>query len=276
MIFTTLSTFRAVDASHGFVVAGEPLALHRTTDGGEHWSRLALPTQDVLTVQFSDAVHLWLFAGSRTEALTSVHMYASSDRGESWTQRPDVSVNSFPVFRNGVEGWAGASDQSPPHIFVTADGGLTWERRELPVETDTPQPAGTAVRLLPGTGAIVIVYLAGDPGGVAQFHSYTSMDGGRSWSAIVAAGPSGDQGFKTDYAFQDATHWWSVQDAALYKTADAGRSWALIAVEPTALRLLQAFDSRHAWGQLDAGNTQLVSTSDGGLHWNLANVPIAQ
>lgn len=276
LIYTSLFTFQFVDADHGFVVSGDPhLALNRTTDGGQHWARLELPSADPVKFQFTDPIHLWLFTRALNEPFNVFHPYASSDAGETWTARPDVPVSPYPVFRNGDEGWAGSASEPAPRIYLTTDGGRTWERRDLPIEKDTPQPVATVPMLLPRTGAVVMVYPL-DPL-VGQFHSYSSMDGGRSWRAITPAGPAGGQGLQTGYAFWDPTHWWSIQDGVLYKTANAGLSWAPMAVEPHGLRIIRAFDDRRAWAQLDEGyGVELLSTADGGLRWTRANVPVAQ
>ena len=272
-VITSLLSFKFADAYRGFIAGGDPLALNRTVDGGEHWTRLDLPTSDAVAFQFTDASHLWLLAGPQVDPARPLHVFASFDGGDTWTQRPDLPNDPyfFPEFRNESEGWSGASGEVVPHVWVTHDGGITWARRDLPSYQDTPQPAATHVRLLPRVG--VVVYTFPSEGAVRpdQMRNYASLDGGRSWGAISSASTIGDLG---NYAFQDATHWWSIQDRALYKTADAGRTWTGVAVEPADLSLLHVFDARHAWAQLDEGfGTELVFTADGGLHWTPTNVP---
>ena len=276
LTFTTLLTFRFVDVNRGFLAAGDPLALYRTNDGGEHWTTLELPTQDAVTFQFTDALHLWLFARPRGDPQGVFHPYASSDGGETWTRRPDLPADPYfyPTFRNGSEGWSGSADRASPHVFVTVDGGTTWQRRDLPRDEDPPQPVATSVRLLPQAGVVAYRFPPDKGIQLEQRQSYTSFDGGRSWHAITSATPNGDLG---NYAFQDPTQWWSVQERALYKTTDAGRTWTVAEAAPDGLLLLRVFDDSHAWAQLEEGfGTELVLTADAGLHWTRTNVPISQ
>ena len=262
-------TFHFADAGHGFMVAGDPLELQRTADGGEHWIRRAIPTANEVWLEVADARDLWLLARDGFEPTDPTHLFASSDAGDTWTQRSDVPAGFFPIFRNGAEGWAGGSETGAPVVYTTKDGAQTWERRDLPAPPQTTPNPGTTVQLLPRSGVVASVLPTG-PG--SEIRSYTSFDGGRSWGAVTRPSVGPDAG---STAFQDATNWWSIQDGALYKTVDAGRSWSPTAVEPEGLRLLHVFDSRHAWAELGAGNTSgLAYTSDGGLLWIPTNVPV--
>ena len=273
VVFATTFSMKFVDAHHGFALAGDPLALYRTGDGGDHWTRFALPAADSVTLQVTDAQHVWLLGRPPSRTPIPFHLFGSSDGGETWTQRPDHPSDEYfyPLIRNAAEGWSGAFDQSNPYVLVTADGGVTWQRRDLPKDPELPQPVATSVRLLPGAGVLAQVYPPGS-GFVPNQHSYTSLDGGSSWRAITKASVLGDLG---NYIFQDSTHWWSVQDRALYKTADAGLTWTAAGVTPVGLNLLQVFDASHAWATLDEGfGTELAFTDDGGLHWTRTNVPI--
>ena len=273
VLFITLPSVKFVDAYHGFVVSGDPLALNRTSDGGEHWTHLALPMPDGVGFQFTDPLHLWALARPRGEPKAPWLVFGSSDGGDTWTQRPDHQGDQYfyPLFRNAAEGWSGAFDQANPYVLVTADGGVTWQRRDLPKDPELPQPVATSLRLLPGAGVLAHVYQPVS-GFVPDQPDYTSLDGGSSWKAVTKASVHRYLG---NYIFQDSTHWWSVQDRALYKTADAGLTWTPAGVMPSSLNMLQVFDARHAWATLDEGfGTELAFTDDGGLHWTRTNVPI--
>jgi photosystem II stability/assembly factor-like uncharacterized protein len=63
---------------------------------------------------------------------------------------------------------------------------------------------------------------------------------------------------------------------ALFKSADAGRSWRQAATIQPGLQFSEAgiLDSTHAWASMFAvGGYGLALTHDGGLHWTLARVP---
>src|SRR2546427_8602910 len=53
-IGTTSDSLHFVDAQNGFVVAGDPLAVYRSTDAGAHWARRGVAAPAALMVRFSD------------------------------------------------------------------------------------------------------------------------------------------------------------------------------------------------------------------------------
>jgi hypothetical protein len=126
------------------------------------------------------------------------------------------------------------------------------------------------VDLLPDAG--VLVYALSECARNGCFapgpYYFTSSDGGITWRYIRA--PPGSLGY------QDSLHWWATSANALFKSADAGQSWSDVATIPTGWQFSQpgVLDSTHAWASLFvAGGNGLALTSDGGLHWTLANVP---
>lgn len=263
-----------VDRSTGFVAMGNPLELRRTTDGGEHWTRLALPTQDVVGFHFLDPRNGWLFGRARAQ---NPHLFASHDGGGTWAELNDLppDFGYAPQFRNAREGWVGSSGAGSPRVYMTGDGGVTWERRDLPA---APEPAqaeqySTWVDLIPGAG--VVVYAAAQTASASRPSTYTSLDG-RTWTAFGGPPEAGDA---SCCVFQDATHWWLVQGPELFKTADRGDTWTRVEAHlPQNLYVMQVFDANHAWGQSysGTGNGDLVFTADGGVHWTMAKTPSRQ
>jgi photosystem II stability/assembly factor-like uncharacterized protein len=89
---------------------------------------------------------------------------------------------------------------------------------------------------------------------------------------------SPDARFLTLDTFEDATHWWRVLGANLYKSSDAGQTWKPVPVKldtgDNGRYTIQILDPKHAWAQIGVGqSTGLAVTSDGGLHWTRVNVP---
>jgi photosystem II stability/assembly factor-like uncharacterized protein len=153
-------------------------------------------------------------------------------------------------------------------VFVTNDGGLTWDRRDLPIPPGvSPESEVTTFLDLLDSGAIVYVFVGAD-----LVAALTSFDGGRSWSYTKPPASTGD---RTGMSFVDSSHWWAVQRGGLYKTADAGQSWTHISEEPLGLHLIEVMDATHAWALLDEGyGAELASSADGGVHWTPMNVPV--
>lgn len=272
-IGTTVQSLHFVDARNGFVAGGDPLTLHRSTDGGARWAQLELPMPDALILNFVDSSHGWLLAGPN-EPNPRMRTYSTADGGSTWNRLPDGPSDavSTATFRGLSEGWSGASGTDRPHVYLSLDGGGTWARRDLPLEADLPE-AGvvTTVQLLPGSG--VVAYVLAQAQG--PLHTYTSFDEGATWRLVTIPSASGASG---EYVFEDARHWWMFQGLDFFKTADSGLSWTLASRgASTGPNQVQVLDAMHAWGQLDDGNgAQLLFTSDGGFHWQQMNVPVAQ
>jgi len=261
-----------VDRSTGFVAVGDPLELRRTTDSGEHWTKLSVPTQDVAGFHFLDPRNGWLFTGSR-----GPHLFASHDGGVSWVEVNGLpaDIGYLPQFRNLLEGWVGSSGGGPPHVYMTGDGGASWERHDLPAAPETGQAEqySTWVALIPEAGLMVSVYP--ESSDASRPYSYTSLDG-RSWTLF--GGPSEPRDLSC-CAFQDATHWWVVIGPDLYKTADRGDTWFHVDARlPENLYLMRVLDAKHAWGQSfsQQGYSDLFFTADGGVHWTMAKTPSRQ
>lgn len=228
---------------------------------------------DALILNFVDSSHGWLLAGPN-EPNPRMRTYSTADGGSTWNRLPDGPSDavSTATFRGLSEGWSGASGTDRPHVYLSLDGGGTWARRDLPLEADLPE-AGvvTTVQLLPGSG--VVAYVLAQAQG--PLHTYTSFDEGATWRLVTTPNASGASG---EYVFEDARHWWMFQGLDFFKTADSGLSWTLASRgASTGPNQVQVLDAMHAWGQLDDGNgAQLLFTSDGGLHWQQMNVPVAQ
>lgn len=273
-VFDTIDTLQMLDKSNGFLVAGEPLKLYRTTDGGIHWATLELPTQDAVLITFTSLREGWIEAISvSTPFYVGTHLYATIDAGDSWTRLPDPPVDLARVaFRTTSEVWAGAQGTGQPKAYTSEDGGHSWKEHQLPTP---PGHTGidnysTNVLILPGGGvAVTISYQNANYG-------LTSFDGGASWTNTNLP-PGTPAGTYPSYGYQDLVHWWAVEGNVLYKSSDAGQSWTRIAdAVPSGLNFLRVFDARTAWARLNpALSSGVTLTSDGGLHWTPAKAPFA-
>jgi len=274
-VFDTVNTLHMLDKSNGFLVAGEPLKLYRTMDGGIRWTTLRLPTQDAMLPIFPSLHKGWIeaFSVSTPPTYVGAHVYTTINAGDSWTRLPDPPLDLGRIaFPAASEVWAGAQGDAQPKVYTSEDGGYSWEAHLLPAPPGLSglNDYSTEVLLLPGGGVTVTISYQD-----ARF-GLTSFDEGGSW-AYTNLPPGTRAGTYPSYGYQDSVHWWAVDGSVLYKSSDAGRSWARVAdVIPSELDFLHVFDARTAWARLDPSpSSGLTFTSDGGLHWTPAEAPIA-
>jgi photosystem II stability/assembly factor-like uncharacterized protein len=127
-----------LDAQQGFI-AGEFGTLLATTDGGDHWRQITLPTDKTLFgVHFRTPQEGWVVG------IDGIILH-SQDGGQTWTTQngltetgaiEDVSfVESMAnpgLYAVSVEGQRGVVVGDSGALFVSDDGGHTWTRRALP------------------------------------------------------------------------------------------------------------------------------------------------
>jgi photosystem II stability/assembly factor-like uncharacterized protein len=268
------------DPNYGVIAIGVPMEIYRTSDGGAHWALVRTPNYPTSYFVPADALHGWLLGWiGHPEQVPD--MFSTSDGGDTWIALPNAlawasawsafrgNVNLF--FRNPREGWFGASTAEPV-VYSSADGGVSWQPHTLPSNVDPnlcPTAAGvsTYVTLLPGHGVVAILEYC------AHVEGYTSVDGGATWQPL--ASPPG-----WNFAYQDSSHWWTMQSGTLWKTSDSGRSWTLVSKQSSDWDyVLHVIDAKYAWAELFTnapglqGGAGLAVTSDGGLHWSQVSAP---
>lgn len=118
----------------------------RTTDGGAHWTKCAIPPdaakQDFRGIQAFDG-NLAVVMSSGPGDLSRV--YKTADACKTWTllfKNPDTPDGFFDGFfanwneDSGSPQWTGSLLGDPTHgqftVFDTADSGSTWTRRKSP------------------------------------------------------------------------------------------------------------------------------------------------
>ncbi len=172
-------------------VGGGPW-LWKTIDGGETWLRCAGITSRVNSIRINpeNRDNITASAGSKHEDKSGSGFYISNDGGESFTctlkgicfdheLQPDNPERIYLVRREPVGPWAG--------IYVSGDGGYSWQQRELPVSMMIC--GRLAVSQAPGGEdylyALVTCdswgYDGGPQGGKGEPFILLSKDAGDSW-----------------------------------------------------------------------------------------------
>src|SRR5262245_49089207 len=242
----------------------------RTTDGGQHWQRIAVPGAEALDFRDVDA------ASDRSASILSIgagassRIYKTADSGAHWDLQlansdPKVFLDAM-TFRDEAHGIAFSdSVEGRFVIFVTADGGRTWER--VP---DRLPPA------LPGEGAFAAsgtnIAMSGPDRiwiGRTASRVLRSSDGGRSWTVAKTPVATGDATGIFSIAFRDAQHGVAVggnyrleQQAVdnVAITTDGGATWTLARKGVSGFRSVVAF--------LPCAERTLIAVGPSGADWS--------
>jgi photosystem II stability/assembly factor-like uncharacterized protein len=266
--------------------------LYRTSDGGLNWTSFSVPFGGG-SLQFLDKntgrVMADLGAGAGSQA---VEIFQTSDGGATWLSvynndptRPDSS-NTLPLsgIKNGMtfldanNGWVAGTRpvDGEIYIFVTHDGGVSWEQQAIPL------PAGFSSYLYMPQSPVFFGSDGFLPLGILKnsstdFTFFTSHNGGSSWSGdptntnmVIRQGL---------YSFADSLHGWSWDGGTtLYATSDGSQSWSTKTTNvDLSGRLIQLVFVPGTGGQYigwaltgldDAGHSQLYKTTDNGGTWD--------
>jgi photosystem II stability/assembly factor-like uncharacterized protein len=256
--------------------------LFRTSDGGDSWDPIQLPF-GAADLQILDATHGFAFETyDCASAACPARLFATSDNGKTWSlmaaAAPTPGTGGLPLagvktgvrFRDPLNGvLTGAETRSgQAALWVGADGGKTWEKRELPV------PGGlqaSQISLDPPvflTGKEMVMPATYSSSRLARLF-YLSHDGGQTWTAnspVYNSGLWAVAGVRDFYVWDGTT---------LQATHDAGKTWTVV---KTAFRpgrnLLQVEFSgaKYGWALVSEPQSGLVilhKTTDGGRTWNL-------
>jgi len=240
--------------------------LFHTTDSGAHWTRAA-------RIDVRAELNLDLTAG-----ITYPNTYFTH------------SLPGQFVFQDANTGWFitmyGGSGGTPPFLYRTVDGGMTWRPQSNPtVRGMTSDGFVSQLTFFNQREGVIEVgtsfsYPSGDR------YVFTTTDGGSHWSEPVK--------LRTDASIQfvDASHWvgWPYQGGWM-STADGGRHWTVTpgagssAVAPAAnAGLPQSYgkwfyfrDPANGWAYFSQdfvpSGTALYHTVDGGVNWAPLSLP---
>ncbi len=282
------------DGDHAWVAVRSgpesPLTVLRTSDGGRIWQSTTL-TASGMGEQFSFAdsehgwmmVHLGAAAGSEGVAILK-----TADGGQSWTEvTAALSTNSGPgrlpfggsktgcTFRDETTGWVTgfAPVDGKAYLYVTRDGGRTWQEQSLPLpeELQSAQLTTFPPRFFTAQDGILLVTLWHEQI-VNAF--YSTHDGGASWSAPAPLTSTIDVPLASDWV--SGSEGWVLAAPAngdtgvgqLYHTRDGGQSWTALEASAVLAKVVQLdmVDSQVGWA---LGKGFLLKTTDGGQTWAL-------
>jgi photosystem II stability/assembly factor-like uncharacterized protein len=304
-------TLRALDSQHAIIWSNE--LLYATADGGDHWraSRIAPGTSG--QTFFLNAREGWRETDSGDpKAPGDVAVYHTTDAGAHWTElwragttqslsrSPALAVSPLGLlFTDSRHGFMGTySYDSVGRLYVTRDGGRTWQIAVLP-----PPPGGwgsgccgkvitqPAVTMFGNLGFVELIASGAGTGRPV----YRTSDGGQSWGNpfFLPVGAAGAY-------FPDPSHGWVTGGQTLYQTVDGGVSWRqvrLLGAPPSGLKFASGptptISSEVMWasasgtlpGVDETDCLQIfdmtpgrdcrfpIRSTDGGAHWTVVKLP---
>jgi photosystem II stability/assembly factor-like uncharacterized protein len=201
---TKLRVVALLDSRRG-LVAGDSGTLLATGDGGETWSKVALPVTENLT-----AIHFvgemgWLSGWGGV-------ILHSSDGGKSWTrQESGVTLGLDGIFfRDALHGWAVGWTGT---ILRTSDGGATWHKAQSPAMWSL-----SAVHFPDLKNG----WAVGFNGELLR-----SRDGGATWERQESPAKS----WLTSVLFDGSGRGWIAAQKQLLVSGDGGDSWKPVPLE---------------------------------------------
>ena len=258
----------------------------RTMDGGQHWQSWAT---SVLTTDagsmVGDPPHFvntqvgWIEIvtnGGPAAGSESVEIFKTTNGGQNWTMvastlsgnsgLPNGGLKSGISFKDTLNGWATGGDYSyKPWLYVTHDGGHTWQKQGLP--PNTPIFATTTPPVFFGNSGILPVTLLNNGNGNNTMFYITTNDG-QSWTA--ASGTPAPFQAQTIYIV-DMQHAWAIDNnGLLYATSNGGHTWQKLPGTSLHMTQLSFIDDLTGWAITSINNAPatLLHTTDGGHTWH--------
>jgi len=246
--------------------AAPSLALAPNGDQGWYWQ---MPTPsgvsagNLLDVAFASDTDVWVVGGDGT-VLHSAAAGTTWQPQESGTKATLVAVS----FVDELHGWAVGYDShnsaNPGVLTYTSDGGTRWQALNLGDGSAKHTALLTSVSFVDRARGWI---------GTTTGRILRTSNGGATWTARALKGYSGY--LLVD--FVDARNGWAVGSRGhAWRTCNGGRSWQALRRgigDDTFFMQVDFWDRRNGWALVTDDDTerfQVLSTSDGGVHWSPA------
>lgn len=258
----------------------------RTQNGGQNWQSWST---SVLTTNadsmVGDAPHFvntqdgWIELvtnGGPAAGSESVEIFAATNGGQNWSMvantlsgnsgLPNGGLKTGISFKDALNGWATGGDYSfYPWLYVTHDGGHTWQKQGLPPNTAVFNMTTPPV-FFGNAGIMPVTLINNNNGGGTMM--YVTNDGGQTWTQ-ASSSPAAFQ-LQTVYVV-DMQHAWAVDmNGLLYATSDGGHTWQKLLTSSLNMTRLSFVDDSNGWAisSNNGGPATLLHTTDGGHTWH--------
>ncbi len=302
-------TIQFLDREHGFLAAsgssnpGGPnydrTQVFRTVDGGKTWTSSTLPTTasdaNWTWAHFTNAQHgvvarcPQLIAGQQE---AECQTFATDNGGASFTSTGSRQLPTPITWISLAVGWGigyemnSAQEQTgPPILYITSDGGRSWQSTTLAL------PAGVrggwseamAMQLTSGGSGRLVMWFGGLGTNLSDslLAGYETSDGGVSWHLAWQD--------SWHLAWQESASGWSINNIGnvrltgdvligldgtyFWRSTDFGRTWQQSGPEPVEVHDFTFTSPTTGWLVRAPGYGEspdaLMKTTDGGLTWQV-------
>ena len=222
--YISYSDVEFLDANTGFVSGyevdnistnfGFTEFVMKTTDGGEHWTRIEVPTDlenREVKLQF---VNRDVGFARVTRSQYGDDLFVTTNGGKSWTKNSldslrDIHAAYFVDEKIGF--MYGRDFNYTMKLFRTDDQGQSWDRIAIPVFSGQDENVITDIKFSDQEHG----YAVGSGGNILL-----TQDGGKTWSTQ-------NQGYPFFYTcdFTDDENGYASSGKGFFKTTDGGNSW---------------------------------------------------
>ena len=260
------------------VYAGTTEGLYKTMDDGVNWSRITGPDVIINDIYINpkDPQHV-LLATDRSGVLLSTDAGATfTASNEGFSQRQVASILADAKHEGTI--YAGVlNDKGYGGVFVTEDGGTTWQQRSkgldgrdiftLAQTDDGTLLAGTEHGIFRWNGSAweqdgnVIAY--------TEKTTYTVKKGKKTKHTAQVAHPGAPIDSRVNDINTASPVWYAATSDGVYRSENQGASWAGPVLKGDNYRFVSAKENE----VLAANRSQLMISTDGSATWHAITLP---
>jgi photosystem II stability/assembly factor-like uncharacterized protein len=257
------------DAQTGWVVssdsqseAGSILKISKTTNGGSSWALPATLTASAgasgqAALSFVDSQQGWLLVQLESSSNFNFgELYHTTDGGSTWTQLPQPPSGGEIRFVSTTRGFI-AGGPIHEHLYVTQDGGASWQDQSPGPLPSNGSPAYTLPTFMGADIGVVVVTVS--YGGSTTVDFYRTTNGAASWTLARTTQVAQDlePGVIVPNAVLSADSWRLVypDGQSVLATEDAGLNWSTSTPSglSAGVQKVEFSSSSHGWSLIQSG-----------------------
>ncbi len=270
-------------------IDNQTFTTYRTMDGGKTWSiGEVIKADGQPQIYFVDSQQGWMMIHNYT-GLTydNVDLYHTKDGGMHWAKIAETKTEENPdgtlpldgikdkiSFKNHKTGWISGymPDHDEPWIYLTHDGGKTWNKQVLTIPDQDYSIIFTDRPLFFNSEQGILTIHADGCNDKACTYFMSSMNGGETWE-LKSTFKYREFGFVYDFVSSEVG--WATEGTQLYFTKNGMKEWIKLGhineitdEMNSEIFAIDFVDPNTGWMVIKTPRTsRLYSTSDGGKSW---------